>query len=183
MASKTVFEVTYKHLVLGGARSGKSRYAEKCAQSRQLKTDQSLAYVATATADDSEMTQRIKQHQARRNANWLLIEEPIYLSGALAQAPRKAVILIDCLTLWLSNCLHQNLWYEQRSAFLNTVANTEQELIIVSNEVGSGIVPMGELSREFVDQSGWLHQELAEHCTKVDLVVAGLPLALMEQDS
>ena len=174
--------MTYKHLVLGGARSGKSRYAEECAQSRHLKTEQPLVYLATATADDSEMAQRIKQHQDRRNADWLLLEEPIYLSDALTQAPSKSVILIDCLTLWLSNCLHQKLWNEQRRAFLNAVSSTKQELIIVSNEVGSGIVPMGQLSREFVDQSGWLHQELAEHCSKVDLVVAGLPLTLLEKD-
>lgn len=174
--------MTYKHLVLGGARSGKSRYAEKCAQSRHLKTEQPLVYLATATADDSEMAQRIKQHQDRRNADWLLLEEPIYLSDALNQAPSNSVILIDCLTLWLSNCLHQKLWNEQRRAFLNAVSSTKQELIIVSNEVGSGIVPMGQLSREFVDQSGWLHQELAEHCSKVDLVVAGLPLTLLEKD-
>jgi len=175
--------VTYKHLILGGARSGKSRYAEKCAQTRHHKTEQTLVYIATATAEDNEMAQRIEQHQVRRKADWLLIEEPIYLADALDQAPKVSVILIDCLTLWLSNCLHQTVWEEQRGTFLKAVSNSEQELIIVSNEVGSGIVPMGELSREFVDQSGWLHQELTEHCTKVDLVVAGLPLELMERNS
>ena len=170
--------MTMKHLILGGARSGKSRYAEQCAQSLFAGGERELTYIATATAGDSEMFDRIEQHKLRRSQHWHLVEEPIALASAVRATSPAAIILIDCLTLWLSNCMHKQCWSKQRDAFLETLINTEHTLIMVSNEVGSGIVPMGALSREFADQSGWLHQDIAEHCSKVDLVVAGLPLAL-----
>lgn len=168
--------MTHTQLILGGARSGKSRYAEQCAQA--LRPSRKRLYVATATAGDDEMSDRIQQHQERRDEQWQLIEEPIHLANVLDHAQGDSVILIDCLTLWLSNCLHEKCWVEQRDAFLRLLSETQANVIMVSNEVGSGIVPMGELSRQFVDQSGWLHQEIASVCTHVNLVVAGLPLAL-----
>ncbi|RBP48592.1 bifunctional adenosylcobinamide kinase/adenosylcobinamide-phosphate guanylyltransferase [Arenicella xantha] len=172
--------MSYKHLILGGARSGKSRYAEQCAIQavNQSQTDRSLSYIATAKAGDAEMANRIADHQARRDARWQLIEAHTDLADALSSTGSNSVVLIDCLTLWLSNCLHQECWQTERAKFLKSVSECEQSVIMVSNEVGSGIVPLGELSREFVDQSGWLHQELAQRCSQVDLVVAGLPLSL-----
>lgn len=170
--------MTIKHLILGGARSGKSRYAEQCAHSLFSGSEPKLIYIATATAGDGEMIERIKQHKLRRAQDWCLIEEPIALASTVRDAPPGSIILIDCLTLWLSNCLHQQCWSEQREAFLSELQATKHTVIMVSNEVGSGIVPMGALSREFADQSGWLHQEIAEHCSQVDLIIAGLPLAL-----
>lgn len=164
------------HLILGGARSGKSRLAEQTAQQlfEQSPVDNKLIYLATATADDKEMQTRIQHHQARRDENWQLIEEPINLATVLQDVPNESTILIDCLTLWLSNCLHKDCWLEQRQQFLEALKKSQANVVMVSNEVGSGIVPMGELSRLFVDESGWLHQEIAKISTHVTLVVAGL---------
>ncbi len=170
------------HLILGGARCGKSRLAEQTA--RELfecsPGNSKLIYIATATADDKEMQKRIDHHQVRRDEQWQLIEQPIELATAIQQAPDGSTILIDCLTLWLSNCLHKDCWLEQRQQFLDAVLNCPSSVVMVSNEVGSGIVPMGELSRHFVDESGWLHQELAQISTHVTLVVAGLATHLKE---
>lgn len=168
-----------KHLVLGGARSGKSTFAENAVLElcKQRKLSQRF-YIATATAGDDEMTSRIHQHQARRDELWQTIEEPIELANTLLNCPADSIILIDCLTLWLSNCLYKECWDTQKTALLEALPKTSADVIFVSNEVGSGIVPMGELSRKFVDESGWLHQRLAEQCSDVSLIVAGLPLAL-----
>jgi len=177
------------HLILGGARSGKSRLAENVAKAAELKKSK-VCYLATAQAHDKEMSERISQHQADRPAHWQLVESPLYLSAALEQALQSNdCVLVDCLTLWLSNCLcHQNseLYTEQKNAFIKFLqrfieSKPEREpkkIIFVSNEVGHGIVPMGELSRQFVDQAGWLHQELATLANQVDFVMAGLPLSL-----
>jgi adenosylcobinamide kinase/adenosylcobinamide-phosphate guanylyltransferase len=168
-----------EHLILGGARSGKSRYAEQEAMKIAEQNDQQLVYIATATAGDNEMAERINHHQARRGSDWLLVEAPLSLSDAIGQySSDKYCILVDCLTLWLSNCLLENLWIQERKQFLNTLGLSSASILMVSNEVGSGVVPMGELSRKFVDESGWLHQELATICEKVTLVTAGLPLQL-----
>ncbi len=177
------------HLVLGGARSGKSRLAENVAQKAEQQ-GLSVCYIATAQAHDKEMAERITQHQADRPQHWQLLESPLYLSKALEQALQSSdCVLVDCLTLWLSNCLchkESNFYSQQKIAlleFLNEFKETKQsisekKIIFVSNEVGHGIVPMGELSRQFVDQAGWLHQELAELAEQVDFVMAGLPLTL-----
>ena len=180
------------YLVLGGARSGKSRFAENVA--KQAETEElKVCYLATAQAHDQEMQQRITQHQADRPQHWPLVESPLYLAKSLEQAIKTSdCVLVDCLTLWLSNCLCQQdreFYTLQKSAlmqFLQSFINDEQPLkeakakriIFVSNEVGHGIVPMGELSREFVDQAGWLHQELAVLANQVDFIMAGLPLNL-----
>lgn len=174
-----------KHLVLGGARSGKSTFAENLAlealsKHKTLKphSNKSIIYIATATASDGEMSGRIKQHQDRRDEHWRTIEEPLNLAQTLSVCPSDSVILVDCLTLWLSNCLHKECWNTQKKQLLKTLPRLPSTVILVSNEVGSGIVPMGELSRQFVDESGWLHQRLAELCSDVSLIVAGLPMAL-----
>jgi adenosylcobinamide kinase / adenosylcobinamide-phosphate guanylyltransferase len=177
------------HLILGGARSGKSRLAENIAKKAESE-GLTVCYLATAQAHDEEMNQRIIQHQGDRPQHWDLLESPLYLAEAIKEALQKSdCVLIDCLTLWLSNCLcHENSdFYDQQKTkfieFLNQFINDKsryksKKLIFVSNEVGHGIVPMGELSRQFVDQAGWLHQNLAQLANQVDFVMAGLPLTL-----
>jgi len=179
-------------LVLGGARSGKSRLAENMAKQAESQ-GLTVCYLATAQAHDKEMQQRITQHQADRPQHWPLVESPLYLAQSLAQAIKTSdCVLVDCLTLWLSNCLCQQekeIYKQQKNALMqflqNFVSETQaskavkaKRIIFVSNEVGHGIVPMGELSRQFVDQAGWLHQELAVLASQVDFILAGLPLNL-----
>lgn len=173
------------HLVLGGARSGKSSYAEKQAITRAKSLSKSLVYVATAQANDEEMADRIKKHQQDRVDNWLTIESPLQLVEQLNELKsQKVVVLVDCLTLWLTNYLCQagmESWQQAKSELLGLLTNWPEanaDLIFVSNEVGHGIVPMGELSRQFVDESGWLHQEIAAIADKVDFIMAGLPLTM-----
>jgi len=170
--------MSIKHLILGGARSGKSRYAEHCAWNRNTLNNTAPIYIATATANDAEMCARIAHHQEQRSDLWTVLEEPIALGHILSDVSAQSTVLIDCFTLWLSNCLHQNCWPQQRDDFLSTLSTTSADVFMVSNEVGSGIVPMGELSRTFADESGWLHQEVAKLCDQVSLVCAGLPLQL-----
>ncbi|MEO0443605.1 MAG: bifunctional adenosylcobinamide kinase/adenosylcobinamide-phosphate guanylyltransferase [Pseudomonadota bacterium] len=168
-----------KKLILGGARSGKSRYAEQQLETIAQQHGQQLIYVATATAGDREMARRIQYHQQRRASQWQLVEEPVELASRLQTYNDKRYgILIDCLTLWLSNALIRDDWAELKASFIKAVDESEATIFLVSNEVGSGIVPLGELSRQFVDESGWLHQELATLCQQVTLVVAGLPLVI-----
>jgi adenosylcobinamide kinase/adenosylcobinamide-phosphate guanylyltransferase len=168
-----------RHLILGGARSGKSAYAEQHALDHSSH-GQRFWYVATATAsDDHEMVQRIEHHQQDRHACWQLIEEPLDVAAVIRQHATAAdVVLIDCLTLWLTNALLNDTWAIVKQSFLEAVESSQAQLYFVSNEVGSGIVPLGELSRQFVDESGWLHQALAQKCEQVSLVVAGLPVEL-----
>jgi adenosylcobinamide kinase/adenosylcobinamide-phosphate guanylyltransferase len=162
-------------LILGGARSGKSTLAEE----RALRSGLELVYVATATAGDNEMSARIRHHQRRRGKVWTLVEAPVDLAGTLRrQAGEQRCVVVDCLTLWLSNCLHHNCWEAQKIALLDALPELSGHIILVSNETGLGVVPMGELSRQFVDEAGFLHQQLAALCQQVTLTVAGLPLAL-----
>lgn len=177
------------HFILGGARSGKSRLAENIAKQAESE-GLTVCYLATAQAHDKEMNQRIIQHQGERPQHWALLESPLYLAEAIKQALQSCdCVLVDCLTLWLSNCLcHENseFYAQQKTAFIEFLkhfindenSHKSKKIIFVSNEVGHGIVPMGELSRQFVDQAGWLHQELAELANQVDFVMAGLPLTL-----
>ncbi|WP_217874824.1 bifunctional adenosylcobinamide kinase/adenosylcobinamide-phosphate guanylyltransferase [Pseudoalteromonas shioyasakiensis] len=168
-------------LILGGARSGKSRFAEQQATD----SNKALIYIATANAGDEEMTARINMHQADRAKHWQLVEEPLYLAKALQQhSQAENCILVDCLTLWLSNCLCQQgeaFWLKQKAALLDVQAKLPGEVIFVSNEVGHGIVPLGELSRQFVDHSGWLHQALAQQVARVEFVIAGLAQTLKRE--
>ncbi|WP_449431572.1 bifunctional adenosylcobinamide kinase/adenosylcobinamide-phosphate guanylyltransferase [Pseudomonas putida] len=165
-------------LILGGARSGKSRLAE------QLASDSALAvtYIATSEPLDGEMNERVRLHRQRRPAQWGLIEQPLALATVLrAEAAEGRCLLVDCLTLWLTNLLmldDQQRLAEERDALLDCLATLPGTLILVSNESGLGVVPMGELTRRYVDQAGWLHQAVAERCQRVVLSVAGLPLML-----
>lgn len=182
LSSVIKLAMTVKHLILGGARSGKSRFAERTTKQLASHQNKQLIYIATATADDQEMAERIKKHQQDRTQDWQLKEHPTKLAAAIEKSTDQQSILVDCLTLWLSNCLHQNIWQEEKDAFLNALKQCPCDVVLVSNEVGSGIIPMGELSRQFVDESGWLHQQLADICTDVSMVVAGLAMPLKSSE-
>ena len=165
-------------LILGGARSGKSRLAEKLAGDSAL----AVTYIATSQPLDGEMNQRIAHHRERRPAHWGLIEEPLELARVLQESAGEGrCLLVDCLTLWLTNLLmleDPERLAAEREALLHCPANLPGEIIFVSNETGMGVVPLGELTRRYVDEAGWLHQALAERCQRVVLTVAGLPLTL-----
>lgn len=165
-------------LVLGGARSGKSAYAEQLA----IKNNQNVVYIATAQAHDNEMQQRINKHQQQRPSHWQTVEEPIALSQVL-QAHNQAnkTVLVDCLTLWLTNllCLDNDEQLEnEKKQLLSCLSQVNTNVILVSNEVGLGIIPMGELTRRYVDEAGYLHQDIAALADNVILVTAGLPQIL-----
>jgi adenosylcobinamide kinase/adenosylcobinamide-phosphate guanylyltransferase len=167
-----------KQLILGGARSGKSRLAEKLAVQSGLE----VTYIATATANDKEMQRRIEQHRDRRPSHWGLVEEPFALAQVLGlHAGHGRLLLVDCLTLWLSNLICREQPVELRrelDALLEILPDLPGEIILVSNEVGMGIVPMGELCRQFQDEMGLLQQRIAERCERVVVTLAGLPLVL-----
>jgi len=159
--------------VLGGARSGKSRYAESLVTA----LPHPWVYIATAEVRDDEMAARIAAHQARRAAHWQTIEAPHELPEALDAAPHGAAVLVDCLTLWLSNLMHakfdiDTMTEKLEQALVARVGTT----VLVSNEVGLGIVPDNALARAFLDAQGQLNQRLAAHAGRVILMVAGLPL-------
>lgn len=165
-------------LILGGARSGKSRLAEKLASESGLE----VIYIATSQPLDGEMNQRVALHRQRRPDSWGLVEEPLELTKVLKQnAGSGRCLLVDCLTLWLTNLLMledpQRL-AQERDALLDCLAELPGEIIFVSNETGLGVVPLGELTRRYVDEAGWLHQALAERCQRVVFTVAGLPMTL-----
>lgn len=165
-------------LILGGARSGKSRLAEKLADESGLE----VVYVATSQALDGEMTARVAEHRARRPGHWAQVEEPLALARVLReQAALNRCLLVDCLTLWLTNLLlledTQRLTVE-REALLACIGQLPGRILLVSNESGLGVVPLGELTRRYVDEAGWLHQALAERSQRVVFSVAGLPMVL-----
>ena len=165
-------------LILGGARSGKSRLAERLATQSGL----AVTYIATSQALDGEMSARIQHHRQRRPADWGLVEEPLELARALRDnaAPGRC-LLVDCLTLWLTNLLMLDddmRLAMQRDAFLEALAELPGRIILVSNETGLGVVPLGELTRRYVDEAGWLHQAVAERAERVLFTVAGLPMLL-----
>lgn len=176
-------------LVIGGARSGKSVHAEKLAAA----SGKQVVYIATAQAGDAEMAARIEHHRQRRQAGWTTVEEGIALGEAIAQwsAPDR-VVMVDCLTVWLSNLLFSEqqefpevgeivapaCFHEERASLLQALQQAAGDVILVSNEVGMGVVPQGAVSRWFVDEAGRLNQAVAAVCERAVLVVAGLPLAL-----
>ena len=163
-------------LVIGGTRSGKSRYA----QERTEAVPGSLAFIATAERGDAEMAERIARHQADRGPRWTAYEAPVDLPEAIRSAEeRNDAILVDCITLWLSNLMLLERDVDEGAAALErAVRECRVPLAIVTNEVGCGIVPMGELARRFRDQAGWINQRLAAVASEVVLVSAGLPLKL-----
>lgn len=164
-----------KTLILGGVRSGKSRLAEQRASASGLP----VTYLATATAGDEEMQRRIEKHRADRPSGWQVVEEPLTLADALrGHARADGLILVDCLTLWLTNLLldpDPARFEAERTALLDTLPTLPGELVMVSNETGLGVVPMGELTRRYCDEAGRLHQALAQLCDRVVFTVAGLP--------
>jgi len=163
-------------LVLGGARSGKSSFSEKLVLSSGLDAD----YVATGRAWDDEMRERIREHQSRRGAVWTGHEEPVDLVGLLQKIDDpKRIILIDCLTLWVTNLMMDNRdMPAEFEALCRHIAVAKAQLVFVSNEVGLGIVPDNRMAREFRDHAGRLHQNVAEVANEVYFIAAGLPLKM-----
>ncbi len=172
------------HFILGGARSGKSSYAEVLA----LQADIPVTYVATAQIYDAEFGQRIAHHQTRRPSHWVTVEQPFNLAKTLQQhAKPNQCLIVDCLTLWLAQCIcpdckrPENLhWEAERDSLLEALPKLEGFVLLVSNEVGMGIVPLGEINRQFQDEQGRLNQAVAKIANKVSFVAAGLPLTLKE---
>jgi len=164
-----------KELILGGARSGKSAFAQQQAIDSGLQ----VVYIATATAADAEMQARIERHQAERPTHWQLIEEPVALAETLHKhASSESCLLVDCLTLWLSNLLGRQaeaVLQTELNRLCDTLPTLPGKIILVSNETGLGIIPMGELTRRYCDEAGLLHQRLARLCDRVTFMLAGLP--------
>lgn len=162
--------------VLGGARSGKSRHAQATAEAAAAEMGGTLVYIATAQAFDGEMTDRIVRHRADRDARWLTVEAPLSLVEALdATDGAGVVMLVDCLTLWLSNVLLAEADIDAAiDTLFSKLAKLEGKIILVSNEVGLGIVPDNPLARRFRDVAGLLHQRIAGQVDSVDMVAAGL---------
>ncbi|MEN3068340.1 bifunctional adenosylcobinamide kinase/adenosylcobinamide-phosphate guanylyltransferase [Uliginosibacterium sediminicola] len=166
-----------RHLVIGGARSGKSRFAQDLA----LAHSGEVCLIVTAEVLDAEMAERVAKHRAERPANWRVVEAPLALPAAIrSEAQAGACVLVDCLTLWLSNilCTQPDTLPAQLEDLSAAVASAQGTLLMVSNEVGWSIVPENKLARLFRDEQGRLNQQLARLCDKVTLVAAGLPLHL-----
>lgn len=170
------------HLVLGGARSGKSRYAEYLA----ARTEHPVTYIATAQVYDDEFRLRIEHHQQQRPPYWRTIENPFQLAQCLQahDAPEQCLI-VDCLTLWLAQSICPDCekppttdWGQEREALLAALPRLQSEVVLVSNEVGMGIVPLGAINRQFQDEHGRLNQAVAQLADQVTFVAAGLPLKL-----
>lgn len=165
-------------LILGGIRSGKSRYAEQRAHASGL----AVTVIATATAADAEMHERIAVHRRDRPRDWVTVETPYALAASLReQARADRCIIVDCLTLWLTNLLcaeDAQLFSSERQALIDVLPGLPGQVIFVSNETSLGIMPAGNLTRRYCDEAGRLHQALAQICDRVELVVAGLPQLL-----
>jgi adenosylcobinamide kinase / adenosylcobinamide-phosphate guanylyltransferase len=161
--------------VLGGARSGKSAYAEKLVTALPAP----WTYIATAQSFDEEMADRIAEHQARRKPGWVTVNAPLELGAAIRAVPSGQPILIDCLTLWVTNLMLGEQSVAQASQDLMlALAASHSPVVLVSNEVGFGIVPDNKLAREFRDYAGRLHQHVATWADHVVLIVAGLPMVV-----
>ena len=160
-------------LITGGARSGKSVRAE----TRALGFPGRPVYIATAEALDAEMRERIARHRARRGADWLEREVPIDLVNALSETDGGGARLVDCLTLWVSNILHAGLdWAKEAQTLADALSRQKSAVVLVTNEVGLGIVPDNALARQFRDAAGILNQMIARVAHEVEFVVAGLPM-------
>lgn len=173
-------------LILGGARSGKSAYAERLADESGL----AVTYIATAQVYDDEFGQRVEHHKNRRPDHWKTVEVPHRLAETLRrEAAADRCLLVDCLTLWLAQCICPDCapedgvdWAKERAELLETLAVLPGKILLVSNEVGMGIVPLGEINRQFQDEAGRLNQAVAALCHEVVFIAAGLPLTLKSQD-
>jgi adenosylcobinamide kinase / adenosylcobinamide-phosphate guanylyltransferase len=165
------------HLIIGGARSGKSSYAERQARESGL----AVTYIATCEARDDEMSERIAHHRERRPPEWRTVEEPLLLADALRrEAAADTCVMVDCLTLWLTNVLLANspTREEEIDKLLAALPTLPGRILLVSNEVGWGIVPENALARRFRDEQGRLNQRVAAIADEVTMVAAGLPLNL-----
>jgi adenosylcobinamide kinase/adenosylcobinamide-phosphate guanylyltransferase len=162
--------------ILGGVRSGKSLYAEKIA----LGSRRPKLYLATAKALDTEMEERIRSHRARRGPEWQALESPVDIAGEIVKPVYAGyVILVDCLTLWLANIIDgRRDVIREFNILTNALKNSEAEIILVSNEVGQGIIPDNELARKFCDYAGILHQQVADVADVVIFMVAGQPMRI-----
>ncbi|WP_309646165.1 bifunctional adenosylcobinamide kinase/adenosylcobinamide-phosphate guanylyltransferase [Phenylobacterium sp.] len=162
--------------VLGGARSGKTSYALTQAGNQPA---QRRVMVATAEALDAEMADRIARHRAERGADWVTVEAPRDLVGAVGDLAAGDVAVVDCLTLWLTNVMLDGVEPGPAVAALaDAMGASPAELFVISNEVGQGIVPDNALARRFRDEAGWMHQAVAAAAERVVMVVAGLPVVL-----
>ena len=177
MATFEMSSNSFCHLILGGARSGKSRFGEAQAAERVDAHHVNVSYLATAKAYDDEMRSRIEQHQLDRPIDWNTVEVPLALGEAITKASRLShVVLVDCLTLWMMNALDDERPLSQHvDKLLGAIEKCQTPIVLVSNEISMGVVPMGELSRQFVDELGRLHQRIAQVANKVTLMVAGIP--------
>jgi adenosylcobinamide kinase/adenosylcobinamide-phosphate guanylyltransferase len=162
--------------VLGGARSGKTAYALREAKAAAAENGGRLVMIATAQALDDEMAARIARHRAERGADWTTIETPLALADAVRGLAPRDVAVIDCLTLWLSNLMAEEAEIAERVEGLAAAmdASPADHLILISNEVGQGIVPDNALARRFRDEAGWMHQAISAACDCVIVVQAGL---------
>ena len=169
--------------ILGGARSGKSVYALKLAESIVGER----LYLATAEVLDEEMAKRIKKHKKERGNNWTTIEEPINVADVISRDKKHDVILLDCLTLWISNLIHEESGVRSQESevidktinqFASACKNSKINIIVVSNEVGLGIVPDNPLARQFRDIAGYANQKIAEAADEVYFVTAGIPMRM-----
>ena len=175
-------------LILGGARSGKSAYAEQQARESGC----AVTVIVTAQPLDAEMAARIAHHRAQRAAHWRTVETPLDLAAALrTEAGDNRFVIVDCLTLWASNHLcppdlaetdaPPDNWPAARNELIDLLPRLPGRIALVSNEIGCGVVPLGAITRRFVDEAGRLNQALAQRCDRVTLVAAGLPLRLKDR--
>lgn len=164
------------YFILGGARSGKSQHAQLIAESLHSKR----IYIATGQAFDTEMEERIRRHQQDRKEGWTTIEAPLDIASAITQnANSQSVLLVDCLTLWLSNLMHdQRDVLTETKLLVSSFKTAATDIILVSNEVGLGLVPDTPLGRAFRDEQGRLNQAIAAAANRVEFMAAGLPLVL-----
>jgi adenosylcobinamide kinase/adenosylcobinamide-phosphate guanylyltransferase len=177
------------HLILGGARSGKTGHAIALAKSLAAARNAEVTYVATAQPLDEEMQHRISLHRAERPPSWHTLEAPANLAQALAATAAESILVVDCMTLWLSNALLKDFhddaptaalpaWEAERAALLHWLGQRRGDVLLISNEVGAGIVPLSPVSRRFQDEQGRLNQALAALCEQVTLVVAGIAVVI-----
>jgi adenosylcobinamide kinase/adenosylcobinamide-phosphate guanylyltransferase len=178
-----------RRLIIGGARSGKTAHAIAVAKSLSRMRGVNVTYVATAQALDQEMQHRISLHRAERPAAWRTLEAPTGLAQALRGQEASSVLVIDCMTLWLSNAVLKDFredaptaelpaWESERAEFLQWLQAVRGDVLLISNEVGAGIVPLAPVARRFQDEQGRLNQMLAAVCDEVTLVVAGIPVPI-----
>jgi adenosylcobinamide kinase / adenosylcobinamide-phosphate guanylyltransferase len=183
-----------RHLILGGARSGKTRHALNVATAMAASCGGDVVYVATAEAGDSEMEDRIRRHRFERPAHWRTLEAPRQLAQVLTSVSSESVVIVDCLTLWLSNALMRDFredapmselptWSAERAELMRHLESARPGIVLVSNEVGGGIVPMAPIARRFQSEQGWLNQAVASVCEHVTLVVAGIPMTIKSKPS